>query len=587
MSTQPAATKPAASAKLSPVEAVKENSRQLRGTIALELAGDVDHFNEQNKQLIKFHGSYQQDDRDARKNRNKDAVGKYYIFMVRCKIPGGKVTAKQYLELDRIASQYSNDTLRITSRQGIQFHGVVKGHLKDTIAGINHSMLTTLGACGDVTRNVMAPPAPIASPVYDQLQGLADEVARYFAPRSGAYHEIWLNGKEVEPAVGYHAGVNGNGNGVTHATPSAEEPIYGKVYLPRKFKIGFALPDDNLTDIYAQDLGFLADVQDGRIVGFDVLVGGGMGMSHGNANTFPFMARHVCYIRPDQVVAATEANVKLFRDHGNRADRKRARIKYVVHDWGIDKYREVLATYLPFPLVLPKDIDVKQFPLWLGWHEQGDGKFFYGINVENGRIRDEGDLRQRTAIRTLVERLKPTVRLTPMQDILLCDLPESAKAEIEKVLTEHGVPLPGTVSRVQQLSMACPAIPTCGLAISEAERALPNIVDELEAELTKLGLDREDISVRMTGCPNGCVRPYQSDIGIVGRSGDKYTLFVGGNVLGTRLNFLFKDLVPQDQIVPTLRPVLAAYRERRRGKEGFGDFCQRLGQEALTALVTA
>lgn len=556
-------------AKLSPVEALKENSRHLRGGIGQELAHVSDHFSDQDKQLIKFHGSYQQEDRDARKARHKEGVGKYYMFMIRCKVPGGKVTADQYLAVDHLADQYANGTLRITSRQGFQLHGVLKSDLKATIAGINHCLLTTLGACGDVNRNVMAPPAPLATPLYQELQKHADVVAQHLAPRSRAYHEIWLNGKEwqEEPSKPRDE----------RSVPGASdvEPIYGKVYLPRKFKTGFALPEDNSTDIYAQDLGFLADVQNGTIVGFDVLVGGGMGMTHGNPNTFPFIGRHICYIQPDQVVPAAEAVVKLFRDHGNRGDRKRARIKYVVHDWGVDKFREVLKEYLPFPLVLPKNIEVKQFPLWLGWHPQGDGKYFYGVNVENGRIKDEGALRLRTALRTIMQRLKPRVRLTPMQDILLCDLTEKARAEIEAILTEHGVPLPGRISLVQQHSMACPAIPTCGLALSEAERSLPGLVDQLEATLARLGLEKEKISVRMTGCPNGCVRPYQSDIGIVGRSGEKYTLFIGGNVLGTRLNFLLKDLVPADQIVPTLEPILEAYKGQRQGEEGFGDFCQR------------
>jgi len=568
--------------KLSPVEAIKDNSRQLRGTIAEELAQDSDHFNEQNKQLIKFHGSYQQDDRDERKNRSKEGVGKYYIFMVRCKMPGGKMTAAQYLAIDDLASKYANDTIRLTSRQGIQFHGVLKSNLKATIAGINECLMSTLGACGDVERNVMAPPAPFANPVYRQLQEYADAIAQHLAPRSGAYHEIWLNGKAVETASGvtvHPSGTNGDGQ-------VGEEPIYGKVYLPRKFKTGLALADDNLTDVYAQDLGFLADVHNNQIAGFDVLVGGGMGMTHGNANTFPYTGKHICHIQPDQVVQAAEAVIKLFRDHGNRGDRKRARIKYVVESWGVDKFREVLATYLPFPLVLPKDIEVKKFPLWLGWHAQGDGKYFYGVSVENGRIRDVGDQKQRLALRTLVQKLRPNIRITPMQDILLCDLPESAKAEIEALLTEHGVTLPGRVSLPRQHSMACPAIPTCPLAISEAERTLPHIIDELDAELTKLALDKETISVRMTGCPNGCVRPYQSDIGIVGRSGDKYTLFLGGNVLGTRLNFQFKDLVPQQDIVPTLRPVLTAYKNQRAVGEGFGDFCHRLGLEGLTQFAS-
>jgi sulfite reductase (ferredoxin) len=574
--------------KPSPVEKIKENSRQLRGTLAEELAQDVDHFNEDNKQLLKFHGTYQQDNRDARKERHKVGAGKAYMFMVRCKIPGGKVSAAQYLALDELADKYATGTLRITSRQGIQFHGVIKSGLKATIAGINRCLLSTLGACGDVERNVMAPAAPIRTPLYASLQQLADEIAAHLAPRTRSYHEIWLDGERVSDGDPCSR-VGLVGGEAVHAVPAPPEtePIYGKVYLPRKFKTGLALPQDNSVDIYAQDLGFLAVVENEQITGYNVLVGGGMGMSHGNPNTFPHVARPMCHVQPDQVVAAAEAVIRLYRDYGNRSDRKRARIKYLVHDWGVDKFREVLAGYLPFPLVLPKPVKVTGFPLHLGWHAQGDGKFFYGISVENGRIKDDGPFRLRTALCTLVRNLGADVRLTPMQDILLCDLPESAKAEITKTLRDHGVLPPERISLIQQHSMACPAMPTCGLALSEAERFLPQVIDELEAAVKRLGLAKEPITVRMTGCPNGCARPYQSDIGIVGRSGDKYTIFVGGNLIGDRLNFQLKDLVPGNEIVPLLVPLLEMFKNERKRREGFGDYCQRLGQEKMQALVGA
>jgi sulfite reductase (ferredoxin) len=578
--------------KRSAVELIKENSRQLRGTLAEELARDSDRFNDQDKQLLKFHGTYQQDDRDARKDRHRDGGGKSFIFMVRCKIPGGKVTASQYLAIDRIAQKYANGTLRITSRQGLQLHGVLKSNLKQTIADINQTLLTTLGACGDVERNVMAPPAPLATPVYRELQRMADVIAQRFAPRSRAYHEIWLNGKPCFPAASGNGARRevallppSSGNGTKGEEQADAEPIYGKLYLPRKFKTVFALPDDNSTDIFAQDLGFLGHVEKGGIVGYNVYAGGGMGMTHGNANTFPYLAQPICYVTPDQVVAAAEAVIKLFRDHGNRADRKRARLKYVLYDWGIDRFRAVLQTYLPFALVAPREIAVTGFPLHLDWQEQGDGKFFYGISVENGRIKDEGSSRLCSALRLLVEEFQANIRLTPMQDILLCDLPSTAKASIDRILSQHGVKKPDRISLVQLHSMACPAMPTCGLALSEAERALPTLIDQIEIELQQLGLDKEKIGIRMTGCPNGCVRPYQSDIGIVGRSGDKYTLFVGGNLVGSRLNFVLKDLVPMNEIVPTLLPLLEDYKNNRQGNEGFGDYCHRLGAERIRALV--
>ncbi|HEV3143183.1 MAG TPA: NADPH-dependent assimilatory sulfite reductase hemoprotein subunit [Gemmataceae bacterium] len=548
--------------KRSPVEAVKEASRQLRGSIADELGKDSDHFSDADKNLLKFHGTYQQEDRDARKARRKEGVGKHYMFMVRCKIPGGKLTAEQYLAVDDLADKYSYGTLRFTSRQGIQLHGVLKSNLHATIKGINNCLLTTLGACGDVERNVMCCPATFDS-VRKKLQFWANRIAEHLAPRSGAYHEIWLNGEKQSDPQG------------------PEEPIYGKAYLPRKFKTGLGIPYDNCVDIFAQDLGFLAHVQGEEITGFNVLVGGGMGMTHGNANTFPFVGRPICWIEPDAVVETAEATVKLFRDHGNRGDRKRARIKHLVHDWGVERFRAELAKYLPFPAIPPKPIEITAVDLHLGWHPQGDGRWFLGISIENGRVKDAGDLHLRTGLRKIIDRFRPKLSITPQQDLLLRDLDVSAKPEIDRLMAEHGILSEERIPLVQKYSMACPAIPTCALAISEAERTLPGIVDELEVLSRNLGLEQEKISVRMTGCPNGCVRPYQSDIGIVGRSGEKYTVFVGGHHLGTRLNFVLKDLVPQQEIVALLAPLLLDYRSERRDGEGFGDFCQRLGQEEI------
>jgi sulfite reductase (ferredoxin) len=590
--------------KRSAVEDVKERSRQLRGTVLQELELDSDHFSEADKNLLKFHGTYQQEDRDARKNRSKTGVGKHHMFMVRCKIPGGRLTADQYLAVDDLAGKHANGTLRFTTRQGIQLHGVLKKDLKETIAGINACLLTTLGACGDVERNVMACPAPHHQHgLHAQLQETAALLAAHLAPRTRAYHEIWLNGQPIRSQESggrsQETGVRGQESGAASAptpdpcllTPDScpltpvEEPLYGKTYLPRKFKTGLALPEDNCIDVYAQDLGLLAVVENGAIAGYNVLVGGGMGMTHGNAHTFPHLAKPICYVPAQAVVGAAEAVVKLFRDHGNRADRKRARIKYLVHDWGVEKFRAVLSEYIGAPLAPPRSLEVSGHDTHLGWHPQGDGKWYYGLSIENGRVKDEGPLRLRTALRTLIERFRPELRLTPLQDVLLCNLAAEDRAEVEKVLAEHGVLRPDQISQVQKYSMACPAIPTCGLAISEAERALPAVIDQLEAELKRLGLEDEPLTVRMTGCPNGCARPYQSDIGLVGRSGDKYTVLVGGNRLGARLNFPLRDLVPHAQIVPLLVPLLELFKKARLGRESFGDFCQRLGVGTLQALL--
>jgi sulfite reductase (ferredoxin) len=568
MSAEPTVPKP------SPVEAIKESSQYLRGTLAAELAADTDHFSEQSKQLVKFHGTYQQEDRDARKKREKPGVGKAYMMMVRLRMPGGVLTADQYLALDDIAQRYGNGTLRFTTRQSIQLHGVLKKNLKSTIAEINHTLLSTISACGDVNRNVMSCSAPLPDAVRKLNNELCNKVADHLTPHAGkkAYHEIWLNGESVTPP----------------SEPEVAEPIYGKVYLPRKFKTAFGLPHDNCVDIYAQCLGFQAITEGGKPVGYNLIVGGGMGMTNSKPETFPHLGREVCYVTPDEVVGAAEAVVKLFRDHGNRSDRKRARIKYLMHDWGVEKFREVFRKdYFGKPLVAPKIVPVTGVDLHLGWHSQGGDRWFYGVSVENGRVKDEGGYRLRSGLRAVASRVRCNVRVTPQQDVLLCDISEKDRSTVDALLVEHGIPQPESLSNIQKWSLACPAIPTCPLAISESERYLPKLVDELEKELAALGLGDIPLSLRMTGCPNGCARPYNSDIGLVGRSGDKYTLYVGGRIEGDRLSFELQDLLPKDRIVPTLKKVLAVYKTDRKDGEGFGDYVTRLGKDTVAAMIGA
>jgi sulfite reductase (ferredoxin) len=567
-----------AAPKLSPVEGIKTASRFLRGTLAEELASDSDHFTEESKQLVKFHGSYQQEDRDARKNRPKGgAAGKAYCFMIRLKLPGGKLTADQYLVMDDLADRYANGTLRFTTRQSIQFHGVLKSNLKATIAGFNAALVTSLGGCGDVNRNVMACPAPLGDPARKQMQELADAVAAHLAPRSGAraYHEIWLNGEKQEvPAA-------------EHANPEDYEPIYGNVYLPRKFKVGFSLPDDNCVDILAQCLGFLCiRGADGQPIGYNLYAGGGQGQTNSKPDTYPLLAQPVCFVEPGEVVAASEAIVKLFRDHGNRSDRKRARLKYVMKDWGVEKFREVFERdYWKKPIRLPVDAPITGLDLHLGWHSQGNGKWFLGLSVENGRVKDDGSMRLRSGLREILKKTKANVRLSAQQDVMLCDIDPANKAVVDSLLNEYGIPRPENLSMVQKWSMACPAIPTCPLAITESERSLPGVIDQLEPVLAELGLAEEPISIRMTGCPNGCARPYQSEIGIVGRGGTKYTLYIGGDSYGRGLNFLLQDSVPIEQIVPKLRTVFEHYKGEREKGEAFGAYCNRVGLERLQAMI--
>jgi sulfite reductase (ferredoxin) len=558
--------------KLSPVEGIKAASRYLRGTLPEELAADVDHFAEESKQLLKFHGSYQQEDRDARKNRSKAGVGKAYMFMIRLKLPGGKLSPAQYLAMDDIAGRFANGTLRLTTRQSIQFHGVLKSNLKATIASINDALVSTLGACGDVNRNVLTCPAPTGDPVRVEMMALAEKIAEHLAPKTGlkSYHEIWLNGENVTPS----------------GTPDVDEPIYGKVYLPRKFKTAFSMADDNCTDLLANCLGYQAVVENGRPAGYNLFVGGGQGMTNSKPDTYPLLAQAVAFIDADEVVPAAEAVAKLYRDHGNRSDRKRARIKYLMGDWGVEKFRDVFAKdYFQKPLRLPKPNPITGLDLHLGWHAQADGKWFLGVSVENGRIKDDGAFRLRSGVRSVVSQVNCCVRITAQQDLLLGDIAGSDKATVDRILSEHGVVRAESLSMVQKWSMACPAIPTCGLAISESERALPGIVDQLESMLADLGLDGEPISIRMTGCPNGCARPYQSEIGLVGRSGDKYTLYVGGDSYGRRLNSELQDLVPRDKLVPVLQAIFTKYKAERAHGEDFGGFCHRVGMEALRGVL--
>lgn len=576
--TAPAAAPPA-EPKLSPVEGIKTAGRYLRGTISEELDDpNLDHLSEPNKQLIKFHGSYQQEDRDARKNRAKAGVGKAYMFMVRLKLPGGKLTADQYLTMDDLCGRYGNGTLRITTRQSFQFHGILKPNMKPLLRGINDVLVTTLGGCGDVTRNVISCPAPLNDPVRKQMQQLADAVAAHLAPRAGArsYHEIWLNGEPLEvPAA-------------EHDHPEKFEPIYGKAYLPRKFKTGFALPEDNCTDILAQCLGFLAVREHGQPVGYNLYAGGGQGQTNGNPDTFPHLARAVCFVEPDEVVKAAEGVCKLFRDHGNRVNRKRARLKYVMYDWGVEQFREVFARdYFGKSVRLPKELPITGLDLHLGWQPQGDGQWFLGLSVENGRIKDDGSVRMRSGVRAIVSKYRCRVRLTTQQDILLCDIATADRPGVESLLSEYGIPRPDSLTQVRKWSMACPAVPTCGLAITEAERALPAVTDQLAAVLAELGLSEEAISVRMTGCPNGCARPYQSEVGLVGRGGTKYTVYIGGDTFGRRLNAELQDSVPVEQIVPKLRTIFAAFKAERANGELFGDYCARVGIDRLKGLVGA
>ena len=549
---------------LSEVERTKLESLGLRGPLVEELATDSTHLSEKAKQVLKFHGSYEQEDRDQRKERKKAGLEPAYSYMVRSKLPGGVMTPEQYLVHDDLADRYANGTLRITTRQGFQFYGILKGDLRGAIHDLNEALVTTFGACGDVVRNVCTCPAPIAGTVRSETIRVAHEMAYALLPASSSYHEIWVEGAQV-----------------TQAVEPQPDPLYGTRYLPRKFKISFAFPEDNCTDIHSNDLGFLVIAEGDRTIGYNVLVGGGFGSTHGKSETFARLADPLAFVKPEEALEVAKAVIAVQRDNGNRANRKRARLKYLIHDRGIEWFREQVERELGRKLTDPRDVEVSGIDDHLGWHEQGEGLWFRGIWVENGRVQDREGLRLRTAIRTIVERFRVSVHLTTQQNLLLTNVKAADQQAIDNLLVEHGLIEPAKLTPVRRHAMACPAIPTCPLAVAESERVLPAIVDQLEGELTALGIDADDLTVRMTGCPNGCARPYTADIAFVGRSLNKYVVYVGGSFEGTRLAAQYADLVPLDQLVPTVLPLLTQYRDERLPGERFGDYWARIGVEPL------
>ena len=557
--------------KLSPVETIKEGSDYLKGTINQEIAGSVNHFDKSNIQLLKFHGTYQQDDRDARLTAKKTGLGKAYSMMVRLRIPGGRIRPDQMLSMLDLCERLGNATMKITTRQTLQLHGILKDDLRETISYINKIALSTLAACGDVNRNIMCCPAKRTGSIHADMEKLTDELTEALAPQTPAYHELWL----TDPETGEKT-LEGGG---------AVEPLYGHTYLPRKFKMGIALPEDNCIDIYTQDLGFLAVVRDGAIIGYNVLVGGGMGTTPSAKKTFPALAKRLGFIKPEQAVGISKAIIKVQRDNGNRQDRKTARMKYLINDWGIEKFRTEVEKYYGQPLEDCTEDDVHGFDDHMGWQEQGDGKWSYGLNVENGRLYDDEDRQLKATLRAICNEFKTEVRMTGHQSLIFTDLDEADKDKLIGFIKQHQVPTTEETSTVRRWSMSCVALPTCGLAITESERRLPSIIDGLEAPLAKLGLDKERFTIRMTGCPNGCARPYNADLALVGKAKGKYTLYAGGGWLGNRLAYIYKDMVPDDVVVDELVTIFSAFKTNREEGESLGTFCTRVGKDDLATLA--
>jgi sulfite reductase (NADPH) hemoprotein beta-component len=544
-------------AKLTHNEVIKTAIPTLAGNIAATVASGTDQFSPDDQQFIKFHGIYQQDDRDARK------AGKKFIMMVRGRIPGGVMTPAQWLTFDDLATNYANNTLRITTRQSIQFHGIVMAGLGPLIKKINDCLLSTLAACGDVNRNVMASPVPAANSARAAMLGDVHKVVVALAPKTKAYHAIWIDGVQL--------------NLDDPANKDFVDPLYGKTYLPRKFKTAFVLPPVNDMDIFTQDLGFIGVVEGGQLVGYNLAVGGGMGRSHGNDATYPRLADVLGFFRAEHIVEVAKAVLTVHRDFGDRTDRKHARLKYVVQERGVDFVRGEIEKRAGLKLEPARKFAFTTTCDDYGWHRAVDGTNFLTLFVECGRVKDADGHRMKTALRRVAEKFSGIeFRLTGNQNVILANVADADKAAVTALLAEHGIRTEKQASLLHAASMACPALPTCGLALAESERALPGLVDRIEKLCGDLGLGAEEIVIRSTGCPNGCARPYMAEIGFVGKAPGRYQLWLGGNASGTRLNKLFKDVIKEAELENELRPLLTRFATERTAGERFGDWCARV-----------
>jgi sulfite reductase (ferredoxin) len=567
--------------KVSKVEGLKERSNYLREPVASELLLDTTHFTEDAIQILKFHGSYQQDNRDNRvKGQEKD-----YQFMLRTRSPGGFIPPELYLTLDQLSEEYGNHTLRATTRQGFQIHGILKKNLKTVFASIIRNMGSTLGACGDLNRNVMAPPAPYKNrPDYQYAWEYADKIADLLTPQTGAYYEIWLDGEKVisaEEAPEVKAARQRNINGTNFT--DKEEPIYGQHYMPRKFKIAVTVPGDNSIDLYTQDVSLVVITNaQGELEGFNVLAGGGLGRTHNKEETFARMADAIGYVSKDDIYDAVKAIVATQRDYGDRVNRRHARMKYLLHDWGVEKFRETVEGYFGKKFAPYKPLPAFKYQDYLGWNEQGDGKLFLGISIENGRVKDEGTFRLKTALREIVKNYSLPMRLTANHNVIIYEIEPSQQLAIQQILDKHAIHIsPEGIEPLVRYSMACPALPTCGLAITESERAIPGILERIRSLLNKLGLENEHFVVRMTGCPNGCARPYMAELGFVGSAPESYQVWLGGSPDQTRLAQAYVDRMPDRDLETFLEPIFVFFKQERKPEESFGDFCDRVGFDAI------
>ena len=558
--------------KLTGQEKIKRESDYLKGDIVAEMedstTGDV---TDATYELLKFHGSYYGYDRDTATARKKAGLEKKHEFMVRMKCPGGRLTAAQYIALDVLCEKYANGTMRITTRETFQFHCVKKVGMTPFIRDINHLLISTLGGCGDVNRNVLTCPAPIKNAEHAKLEEDCFRLARVLSPRSNSYYEVWLDGERVADYA----------FNPLPSEPDNVEPLYGETYMPRKFKIAISTPDDNCTDVMTNDLAILSLFDGDKHKGYNLALGGGLGMTHNTPKTYPRVASVIGFIPPELLVDASEAVIRLQRDHGDRGDRKHARLKYVVEENGLDWTKTTLEKYLGRTLDAPKPMKDWAVVDHMGWHEQGDGKWFLGIPISSGRIDDREDEQVRTGLRAVILEYGMNLVLTADQNIILCDVEEGEKLQVEKILRAHGIKLAEDVTAVYRNMLACVAYPTCGKALAEAERVKLPLVAEIEEAMKRQGVIDEKIAIRIAGCPNGCSRPYVGDIGIVGRQPGHYALYVGGDFEGTRLNEKIFDKIPYEKLSETLEPMFAQWKQAKHVGEGFGDFCARVGVESI------
>ncbi|MCB1069748.1 MAG: assimilatory sulfite reductase (NADPH) hemoprotein subunit [Kiritimatiellae bacterium] len=538
------------------VERIKDRSHYLRGTIVESLADPLTGaIAESDTQLIKFHGSYQQDDRDIRDERRKQKLEPLYSFMIRVRVPGGVCTPAQWLTMDALARTYANGSIRLTTRQAFQVHGVLKRNLKATIREINETLMDTIAACGDVNRNVMCNPNPYQSPLHHEVYEVARQISAHFTPQTTAYHEIWLDKKLV-------AG----------GERKDEEPIYGKHYLPRKFKTAVAIPPHNDVDIFANDLGLIAIEENGKLAGFNLTVGGGMGMTHGEPETYPRLADILGFVTPDQVLAVAEQIVTVQRDYGDRTNRKHARLKYTIDDRGIQWFREEVERRLGWKLAKARPFAFSGNGDVYGWLQSPDGKWHLTLFIQNGRIIDREGAPMMTGLREIAAIHDGDFRLTGNQNLMLANISPKKKPVIEKLLKKYNLHDTDRQTGLRLNAMACVAFPTCGLAMAESERYLPSLIDKLDVVMKEAGLEQDPIVIRMTGCPNGCARPYLGEIGFVGKAPGRYNLYLGAGFAGDRLNKLYQENVNEQQILEILTPLLHRYGKERKPGEKFGDF---------------